>query len=436
MSIPSNEFVSWFRSASPYIHAHRGRTVVVAFGGELAEHGALVNLCHDLALLDALGLHLVVVYGARPQIDARLAKQGIAPRIENGVRITDARTLAAALESAGALHLEIEAKLSMGVANSPMAGERIRVGSGNFITARPYGVRNGIDFQFTGEVRRVDRQAIHTRLKQGEIVLIAPIGYSPTGEVFNLLSQQVAAEVAIAIGAHKLVFLTDGEGVRDRSGRLLRQLTADEADHLLAAKSEPAAELQCAIRACGMGVERSHLITWRTDGSMLLELFSRDGIGTMISSAPFDNIRTAGIDDIGGILALITPLEEEGVLVRRSREKLETEIDHFTIMERDGAIIGCAALYPLGSGDTGELACLVVHPDYRNGRIGAALLETLERRSESSGISRLVVLTSHTDHWFRERGFEPADIATLPEEKKSLYNYQRNSKVLVKQLRR
>jgi amino-acid N-acetyltransferase len=398
------------------------------------QEGGLQNLCHDLALLNALGLRLIVVYGIRPQIDARLGSAGIEAQLVDGIRVTDAATLAAAVEAAGAVTLEIAAKLSMGLANSPMAGARIRVDSGNFVFARPYGIRNGVDFQFTGEVRRVDHEAIQNRLEGGEIVLMPPIGYSPTGELFNMFAHQVAADVAVSVGAHKLIFLAEDEGLRDGSGRLLRQLTADEADQLLAANGGTV-ELEQALRACRLGVERCHLIGAHIDGALLLELFSRDGVGTLISSVPFDNIRAAGIEDIGGILELIQPLEEQGYLVRRSREKLETEIDRFTVLDRDGAAIGCAALYPLADGSMTELACLAVHPDYRKGRIGAALLETLERDALASGAVGMVVLTTHTDHWFREHGFEPAAIDDLPGQKRALYNYQRNARVLIKVLR-
>lgn len=444
MAERASDFIQWFRSASPYIHAHRGQTFVLSLHGEAIRDPGFAHLVHDIALLSSLGVRLVLVFGTRVQIETCLQERQVDIRYAEGLRITDDAALQCVKEAAGAVCVEIEALLSMGLPNSPMEGARIRVGSGNFVTAKPLGVRDGVDFCHTGEVRRVDAEAINARLANNEIVLVPPLGYSSTGEVFNLYADDLATAIAIALGASKLIFLLECGGVVDEAGRLIRQLTQSEAEKLLAklksrgegAEENPIRQLECAIEACAQGVTRTHLIERHVAGALLLELFSRDGVGTMVSAAPFDQMRTATVDDVGGILELIEPLERDGVLVRRSREKLEMEIDHFTVLVRDGAIIGCAALYPDKDTHVAELACLTVHSDYQNQGRGEALYASLERDAKGAGASRVFVLTTRAAHWFLERGFNPAEINDLPLARKRLYNYTRQSKVFIKQLQR
>lgn len=431
-------FVHWFRSTSPYVHAHRGRTFVIMVSGEAVADPGFGNIVHDLAILNSLGVRVVLVYGARPQIEQRLRERGAALEYVNGLRVTNDEALVCVKEAAGTVRVEIEALLSMGLANTPMSGARIRAASGNFVTARPLGVRNGVDYCHTGEVRRIDSAAVGQRLDEGDIVLLSPLGYSPTGEVFNLSAEEVATAAAITLHADKLLFLVEGKGVLDGRRRLLQQLGPDEAEALLRGRrrlpDEIASHLAAAVRACRQGVHRAHLVDRSVDGALLRELFTRDGIGTMITAHRYEQMRRATIDDVGGVLELIKPLEDDGVLVRRSRELLEMEIDHFTVIDRDGMVIGCAALYPFAEEGVGELACLAVHHDYRGGGRGDTLLSHLENQARSLGIGSLFVLTTRTAHWFRERGFAPADIARLPVKRRAMYNYQRNSKVFVKTL--
>jgi amino-acid N-acetyltransferase len=434
----NKSFVSWFRHSSPYINAHRGRTFVIAFGGEAVADAGFPHLVHDIALLNTLGVRLVLVHGARPQIEQGLRTRGVKMRYANGLRITDNAALTCVKEAAGVVRMEIEALLSTGLANSPMAGACVRVASGNFVTARPLGVRNGVDYLHTGEVRRVDTQAIQKNLEEGSIVLLSPVGYSPTGEIFNLSAEDVATQVAIELHADKLLFLIEGEGLLDTRKGLVQQLTVNEADKILTAKRDLAEDIKkhltSAAHACRHGVRRAHLISRRVEGALLLELFTRDGIGTLISATAYEGARSATIDDVGGILELIGPLEKEGVLVRRSRERLETEIEHFTVMERDGMIVACAALHPFTKEHVAELACFTVHSDYRDAGRGTALLELIERQAKGKKIKRLFGLTTHAAHWFVERGFQEARIADLPVARQALYNYQRNSKVFAKKI--
>ncbi|MCU7851411.1 MAG: amino-acid N-acetyltransferase [Candidatus Thiodiazotropha sp. (ex Monitilora ramsayi)] len=435
--IPDN-FVDWFRGSSPYIHAHRNRTFVIAFGGEAVADTEFANLVHDIALLHGIGIRLVLVHGARPQIEEKLNTRGVEMQYINGLRVTDDTALTCVKEAAGTVRVEVEALLSMGLANSPMAGASIRVASGNFVTARPIGVRDGIDYCHTGEVRRVDAVGIEQRLASGAIALVPPLGYSPTGEVFNLSAADVAASVAIALGADKLINLIEAKGVTDSRNRLIPNMVPKAVDTLLARRKQLPEDLvqnlNAALTACRSGVKRVHLIDRKLDGALLKELFTRDGIGTLITAEPYEETRTARIDDVGGLLELIEPLEEEGMLVRRSRELLETEIDCFTLMERDGMVIACAALYPYSKESMAELACVVVHPDYRGGDRGERLLEHMEKSAKAQGIEKLFILTTQTAHWFREHGFVQGDLKDLPMRKRELYNYRRNSKVFIKPL--
>lgn len=436
-SSPANNpdlYTNWFRSTLPYINTHRGRTFVVMFGGEVVEDAGFANLVHDLALLNSLGVRLVLVHGARPRIERLLNQRQVEMRYVHGLRVTDQVALECVKEATGAVRLQVEALLSMGLANSPMAGARIRVSSGNLVTARPLGIRDGVDFQHTGEVRRIDREGICHGLDNGDLVLLSPLGFSPTGEVFNLSAEDVATAVAVALQADKLLCLIPGDGLK------LSEMVVSEAQALLdsetALPEETHNALTAAIQACQGGVKRAHLVAYRDDGdsALLVELFTRDGSGTLVTIDPYEDLRTATIDDVGGILELIRPLEDEGILVRRSRERLETEVDRFMVVERDNTAIATAALYAFPENGLGELACLVVHPDYRCGRRGDDLLAYIECQARKQGLKQLFVLTTRTAHWFKERGFSAAKLEVLPMARRSLYNFQRNSQVLIKDL--
>jgi amino-acid N-acetyltransferase len=434
----TTDFVHWFRSAAPYIHGFRGKTFVIAFGGELVADGGFVQLAHDVNLLNSLGVRLVLIHGVRPQVEARLTENGTALHYVGGLRVTDDAALACVKEAAGTVRVEIEALLSLGLANTPMAGADIRVASGNFVTAQPLGVRDGVDLLHTGEVRKIDAAAIRRRLDQHDIVLLSPIGYSPTGEIFNLSLEDVATQAAVELAADKLIFLMNTEGVPDKARTIHNALTVNEARQVLEkAKKLPedvAYYLPCAITACTQGVKRAHLISRHRDGALLSELFTREGVGTLITPAPLETLRPATIDDVGGILGLIEPLERDGILVRRSRELLEMEVERFLVLESDGVIAGCAALYPFPEEQAAELACLAVAQDFRGRGFGELLLAEAEKRGKKAGFKKLFVLTTRTEHWFEERGFVDSSPDHLPKSKQALYNYKRKSKVLQKSL--
>lgn len=405
-----NTFIQWFRSSSPYIQAHRNKTFVINFGGEALEDDFFQNLIHDFALLSSLGVRLVLVHGIRPQIDVRLQKMNHPVHFHNRLRITDDAALQCVKESAGLVRVEIEALLSMGLTNSPMANSELKVISGNFVVAKPIGVIDGIDYAHTGAVRRINSAAIHAQLEQNNLVLISPIGYSPSGDVFNLSAEQVATAVAIALKAEKLIFLTE-ESCVDANGNLIAQLTTDE----LKQNVELNFSLQAAIESCDAGIARVHLINRHIDGALLQELFTRDGVGTLISSAPYEICRAATLNDIGGILELIKPLEQKGILAKRSREKIEMQIGDYIILERDGLIIGCTALHINKIENCAVLACLAVHSSYRDSARGQRLFSTALNIAEKHSLKTLFVLSTQTVQWFIERGFTICEWTNVPD---------------------
>ena len=435
------ELVEGFRHSVPYINTHRGKTFVIMLGGEAIEHENFSSIVNDIGLLHSLGISLVVVYGARPQIDANLAAHHHEPLYHKNIRVTDAKTLELVKQAAGTLQLDITARLSMSLNNTPLQGAHINVVSGNFIIAQPLGVDDGVDYCHSGRIRRIDEDAIHRQLDSGAIVLMGPVAVSVTGESFNLTSEEIATQLAIKLKAEKMSGFCSSQGVTNDDGDIVSELFPNEAQARVEAQekkgdynSGTVRFLRGAVKACRSGVRRCHLISYQEDGALLQELFSRDGIGTQIVMESAEQIRRATINDIGGILELIRPLEQQGILVRRSREQLEMEIDKFTIIQRDNTTIACAALYPFPEEKIGEMACVAVHPDYRSSSRGEVLLERIAAQAKQSGLSKLFVLTTRSIHWFQERGFTPVDIDLLPESKKQLYNYQRKSKVLMADL--
>jgi amino-acid N-acetyltransferase len=431
-------FVRWFRQVAPYVHDFGGRTFVVAFGGEMvAERTRFASFIHDMNVLAALEIRLVLVHGARLQIEAELKRQGLRSKYAQGLRITDEGALTAVKHAAGVLRVEIEALLSQGLPNSPMARAQIRVVSGNYITARPLGVRKGVDFLFTGTVRKVDAAALSSHLDVADIVLVPPLGYSTTGEVFNLAWEDVAENVAVALKADKLLMYTDRLPA-DRKGNIISELTADEAATFSGRKTDlnsaASRALEHLARAVKAGVSRGHLLTRRPEGSLLQELFTHTGVGTMVTADTTERLRPAKVEDVRGMLTLIEPLEAEGLLVKRSRELIESEIGNFLVVEHDGVIVGCAALYPYPDDKSAEFACLAVADGYRDAGYGERLLLACQERAKGLRLRKVFALTTHAAHWFIEQGFRPAELTALPSQRQALYNWRRGSKVFLKRL--
>ena len=431
------QFVSWLRSVAPYIHAFRGKTFVVAFPGELVMAGALPVLAHDLSLLHALGIRVVLVHGSRPQVEEQLALRKVESRFHNGLRVTDEVALECAKEAAGELRLDIEAAFSQGLPNTPMANAAIRVISGNFVIARPVGIIDGVDHELTGLARKIAYEAIHPILNAGGLVLLSPLGFSPTGEVFNLAMEDVAVAAATALRADKLIFITEIPLITDAAGIEIREVSTHQAGAVLESGSlnaDAAYYFEAATRAANLGVPRAHLVPYTVDGSVLLEVFTHDGVGTMISSENLESLREATIEDVASILHLIEPLEADGTLVKRGRELIEREVDYFSVIEHDGVIFGCAALYPFPAEKMAEMACLTVSPDSQAQGDGERLLKHLETRARTAGFRQLFVLTTRAAHWFLKRGFVMASIDDLPKDRQNMYNWQRKSVVLIKKL--
>jgi len=440
-----DEHIAWFRQASPYINSHRGKTFVLCFDGSVLESPQFPTLVHDITLLRNLGIRLVLVHGLRYQVNKRLDDRNIESTFEQGLRITTEEILDEVKDCVGRARIAIESQLSMGLPNTPMSGAHVGVASGNFVTAQPYGIIDGVDFGHTGSVRQIHVNAIQRLIESDQLVLLSPLGYSRTGELFNMQYEEVATKAAIALNAEKLIFMGDTT-VHDSSGTQIRQSTAQDISKNLS--SLPIAEdarhvVQRAIEACEKGVSRVHILNQFDSDALLRDLFTRDGSGTMINADTYDTIRSASIHDVGGIISLITPLEENGTLVPRSREQLELDIDHFMVAERDGTIVACAALIAdEGQNQTdasevlvGEIACVATHPDYRNGKRAETLLRKLESRARSLSLDSLFVLTTRSDHWFIEQGYEQATELQLPSIRRSRLNQKRNSKVLIKKLR-
>ncbi len=419
--------IDFFREAAPYIHLHRGKTFVIAFSGEIIAKPCFDSIINDIAILSALGARIIIVHGARLQIDQQLQKINYRIEILNDLRITDAATLNIVKQTIGTLRVEIENKLGHALNRPPIINDELGVLSGNFITAKPVGVFQGIDYQHTGKVRKINTTLIQSLLNQENIVLLSSLGFSPTGEAYNLRYEEVASFVAMQIQADKLIF------INQKNYELPREINLRDLDDFIPQVASQYPLLKDIAHALNQGVKRVHLLNNKPNGSLLLELYTRDGIGTMFTASLYDEIRQANIDDVSGLIELITPLEEKGILIKRSREQLELEISNFSLIKRDGKVIGCAALYEMDK-ITAELACLVIHPDYRTGGRGDDLLKFITTIAKKKQIQQLLVLTTQSIDWFKERGFTLGEINDLPEKKKALYNFQRNSKVLFKQI--
>jgi len=437
-NVSSFDHITWFRASSPYINSYRGRTFVVYLPGEAVEHPNFMTIIQDLALLHSLGIRLVMIHGARPQINQRLAQNNVETPFIKGQRITHEAALPLVLQAVGETRFYVESALSTGMPNSPMHNADIRVVSGNFVVGMPRGVIDGVDFHFTGKVRKIDVAGINAALDNRAVVLASHIGFSATGELFNVTALDVATKVAVALAADKLITFVEPDGLMQDNGDLLRQVSVSECLEYLNAnvitQADAAEALRAGYQACNQGVARAQMISYCENGALLEELFTLDGSGTLVYSDSYEVVRRATIDDVGGLLALISPLEEQGVLVRRSRELLEAEITRFIVLEIDGMIIGCAGLYGYGDSPKAELAAVVTHPGYQGKGLGAKLLANVEKEAKKQGFTELFVLTTQTAHWFIEQGFRAAELTELPQQKRSLYNLQRRSKVFIKPL--
>lgn len=419
----------WFRHAAPYIHAHRDATCVIAIDSATLTLAKSTALIQDLALLNSLGLRLVITFDAHLQVAAACDEQAITLSYHQHAPIIDDKALVIAQAAIGQLLFHLHAQFSFKLPDTPIAKSALRCSSGNFVTAKPLGIHQGVDLHHSGAVRKIDTAAIEQQLDLGNIVILPPLGYSSTGDIFYLSGDEVASACAQVLAADKLIFLTDPNPT------LPREMTLAQAEDYLSDNITSApTPLRLAIAACQNTVKRVHLLDRHQDNALIQELYSRDGAGTMISAHHYESTRRASIEDIAGILSLIQPLEEKGILVKRSRETIELSIEHYIVMERDGRVIGCAALHPYDNERIGELACLAVADDYQHQGRGEVLLQAIILQAKKQDLATLYSLTTQTSHWFIEQGFIASTIDELPIEKQSLYNYQRNATVLVRKL--
>lgn len=417
--------IETFRSAAPYIYAHQGNVFVITIPNIMLESEQLAAVVQDLALMQTLGIKLVLVYAT-----------GLFSKNRKKRPVIDDKKLIKLQHKIGELQSRLESLFSTGLVNTPMAGMKLTTVSGNFVHAKPTGVVDGVDLLFHGEVRRIDTQAILKQLDNGNIVLLSSIGYSPSGDCFYLDEYDVATTVAASIPSEKLIFLMDEQTLLNGRKQRVKFLTLSAAQDLLSRRKTLSHTLkqyiEFAINACLNRVQRVHLLSTHVPGALLQELYSHDGAGTLISDEQYDDIRQATIEDVGGILSLIAPLEEQQILVQRTREQIELEVHNYDVIEHDGFIIACGALHALKEKHIGEIACLAVHPDYQKEGLGNRLLKHLEQKAWSLNLNSVFVLTTKALHWFREHGYHKSSIQELPVSKQKTYNYQRNSRVYIK----
>jgi amino-acid N-acetyltransferase len=442
-------FVQQFRDSAPYIHAHRNKTFVILLTGA-ALTADLDHLVSDITLMSSLGVKLVLVLGARPQIDAELKNAGIVCEYFEDLRITERDVLQTIIAVNGKLRVELESRFSLGLLNSPMFNAHIQLISGNFVTAQPLGILKGCDLKHTGKVRNINHQSIGNLLDQQHLVLMPHLGYSLSGEVYNLSAEDVAVRTASALNADKLIVVGHtnlANNLSHSSGdKKSDQLSPQDCDEILKQHKKNELgyrELHALSSAAHAGIDRCHLVDYLQDGAILSELYTRDGQGILVSQDHYDELRGAKLSDVAGILELLKPLEQQGIVRPRSQEIVENEIEHYTVIERDGMVIGAASLYVYAEDKTAEMASVVVHPDYRKkdlkkghaGGRGNQLLQAIEQQAKTLHLDSIFVLTTQTSHWFIERGFVDAGIDALPNAKKDIYDGRRNSKVLVKPLK-
>jgi len=473
-------FVSMFRGCAPYIASHRGHIFVVHIPGYMLDRPVFPSLMEDLSVLWILGVKLVLVCGCREQVDTRLRQMAMPVQFVGETRITNEDTLRVVKEQGGYVRTEVESYLARGVG---LTNSQVPVASSNrFYTANPVGIpRNwGINFEKTGKVRKIDSRAIEQHLDQGEVVLLTSLGYSPSGDVFNTMSDQLAVSAARELRASKIIFLTEGfqfrdgrEGQRQGRERRIQSLRLEDAKGLLqhynvslslgapdilpATLGGPDLELlgaplvadcktsdgqaltkglkycQLCVNALDKGeVDRAHLVN-AYDGALLQELYTRDGSGLLISRDLYEGIRRAQPRDVRGILKLIQPLIDEGILTKRTRADIELEIESYHVLIRDEGIIGVAQLRLFENG-FGELACLAIHPKYRRIGKGESMLSFIERLSVQKQIKTLFCLSTNTMQWFKERGFVEGSVEDLPPSRQKEYSWGRRSMVYLKKI--
>lgn len=427
-----DSFINWFRFSAPYIRKHRDATFVIALPGEAVAHPNFINLVHDLAMLQSLGARLIIVQGARQQINQSLAKAGIDQSIEAGVRVSSAEAMPHIIAAANTVRTELESAMSAGLVDSPMYQLNLKTLSGNFLSAKPLGIRKGIDYLYTGLIRQVDASAIGAALDTGAAVICNTLGYSATGETFNLSLSECTLEIAKRIKADKIIgFVSNTKLQPMLDDTVVRPKRAHEFG--AAISDDEAGLIDALADGVDQGIDRAHIVSFEDNGALLKELFTHDGSGLLISKQDLALVRNAESSDVAAILELTQPLHETGALVQRTRNLLEEQIQSFAILDIDGTAAGCAALQSLDE-YSAEIACVAVHPEFQGRGYADRMLGYLEERATQMQYQQIFVLSTQATHWFLEHGYIETTLEDLPASKRELYNTERKPKVLLKAL--
>jgi len=420
------------RGILQYIPQFRDKTFILAVDGAIVTDDNFATLLLDAAVLRSLSIRVVLVHGASAQIKALAGEQNVQPSNLDGSGITDAPTLQLALTAANRLTHEILEGLS---AND------LRAASTNVIIAHPMGIIQGVDHLFTGKVERVDTELLQTLLNQDVVPVIPPLGFDGDGKTYRVNSDGVAVAVAEALKAVKLIFITTQDGLRYKN-QFIRQMLVSELQNLLQQNSagfapEILSKAQHAVAACKAGVPRVHIINGKVDEGLLAEVFSNDGIGTLIYANEYQQIRPAKKKDIRAIQLLTQKAVETDELVKRSRAAIEKNLGDYFIFEIDKNPVACVALHVYPEQKKGELACLYVNSSHENQGIGRKLIQFVENKARETGLNELITLSTQAFTYFQSKGgFAEGTPDDLPPARREKYEQSgRNSKVLVKKLK-
>lgn len=421
-------FVKNLRQASPYISQHRGKLVVFYLPGEMINDGKkLLQLAEDLVLLNNLGLKIILTLGATLQINQKLAENNINWDTYQNIRITSKEQIQAIQETVGLVRSKLESVFSQASAEQHLPHSVV---SGNWLSAKPKGIIDGTDYKYTGSLRQINTNAINKNLEANQICLLTPLAYSASGEVFNLNTLEQAYSIADKLSADKLMIFTEESHLKILPKsldivELKKQIQHQHPNSLL--------NLLEKSLASSKSIKRIHLMSQNSPSSILLELFTREGTGTLIYTDRYHHLRTANSDDLIQILKLIQPLEEQGILANRNEKEVIQNLPNFIVAEIDGQIIGCAAIYSLDS-NIAELACLAVNPTFQGDEIGKQLVSKTSQLAKERHHNQIFILTTQTNHWFKEQGFQDSDYFSLPVKRQETYNQNRKSKILIKNI--
>jgi amino-acid N-acetyltransferase len=420
------------RGILQYIPRFRERVFVISFDGAVVTDENFANILQDLAVLWSLNIRIVLAHGAAAQIRDLAAERGVPASDLDGSGVTDATTLQLALTAANRLTHEILEGL---------ATLDLRAACPNAIVAHPLGILQGVDHLFTGKVERIDVGLLQTLVDAGIVPVIPPLGFDGEGRTYRVNSDSVALAAAEALKATKLIYVTPQDGLF-RQGRLFRQMLAGDLERLLVAERddfppETLSKAQHAVAACRAGIPRVHIINGRLDEALLAEVFSNEGIGTLIYANEYQQIRRALKKDIPSIIKLIQPSVETTELVKRTRAGIEKTLGDYFIFEIDRNPVACVALHPFPELGKAELACLFVNPSHENQGIGRKLLQYAEAKAREQGLRELIALSTQAFTYFQSKGgFQEGTPEDLPPSRRDKYEQSgRRSKVLVKKLK-